>query len=134
MKSVAACLFSPHNEVTISASFMPQDCIFCKIAAGALPSNMVYKDDYVMVIHDIHPKAKVHLLVISKKHISSVSEVNEDHEKLLGHMIHVASKVAKEHGLEGYKLLFNVNREGGQVVFHIHLHVLGGGPIKLHEC
>ncbi len=113
---------------------MKQGCIFCGIIAGAISSSKVYEDDQVVVINDINPKAKVHLLILPKRHIDSVSELRDLDEQLMGHMIFVAKKVADEQNLKGYKLLLNVNKEGGQVVFHIHMHLLGGGPIKLSEC
>lgn len=101
------------------------DCIFCKILNNELPSTKVFEDELCVVIKDIYPQAPIHLLVIPKTHISSISEASEEHQNLLGHLVLTAKKVAQEQGLAGYKLLWNVNKEGGQVVFHIHLHILG---------
>lgn len=110
------------------------NCVFCKIVAGVIPSTKVYEDDLVMAFADINPKARVHLLIIPKKHVASLSETDADDELLLGKLMHTAAKVGKQQGLAGYKLLMNVNKEGGQVVFHVHLHLLGGGPIDLEHC
>jgi len=113
---------------------MKNDCVFCGIVAGAIASSKVYEDDQVIVINDINPKAKVHMLILPKHHISSVSEIEEIDAPLMGHMIMVAKKIADEAGLKGYKLLINVNKEGGQVVFHVHMHLLGGRHIHIAEC
>ena len=110
------------------------DCIFCKIVAGEIPANKVYEDDQVVAFHDIHPKAPVHILIIPKKHIPTLADLAPEDEPLVGHMAKVAKQVAAEQGLKGYKVLFNVNKEGGQVVFHLHMHVLGGGTIDLAHC
>lgn len=111
-----------------------QDCLFCKIINGDIPAQKLYEDEQVIAIKDINPKAKVHFLVMPKQHISSVSEITGNDEQLIGHMINVGKIVAKEQGLKGWKMLFNVEKAGGQVIFHVHLHVLGGGQIKLQEC
>lgn len=108
--------------------------MFCKIVAGAIPSTKVYEDDRVVAFSDINPKARVHILVIPKKHIASLSAAEQDDAPLMGHLLLTAQKVAAAQGLAGYKLLMNVNKEGGQVVFHAHLHLLGGGPIDLEHC
>ena len=101
------------------------DCIFCKIHNGEFPSDKVYEDDQCIVIKDLYPQAPVHLLVIPKKHIATISELEDEDQSLIGHLVLVAKKIAAEQGLPGYKLLWNVNKEGGQMVFHIHLHILG---------
>jgi histidine triad (HIT) family protein len=93
---------------------MKSDCVFCGIVAGTVPSSKVYEDDQVIVINDISPKAKVHQLIIPKRHIDSVANIEDRHEPLMGHMIMVAKTMAEEAGLKGYKLLLNVNKEGGQ--------------------
>jgi histidine triad (HIT) family protein len=104
------------------------DCIFCKIIAGEIPSRKVYEDDDVFVFHDIHPFARVHLLIIPKAHIASLAECGAEHEKILGKMLALAPKLAREQGLDGgFKTLINTGRGGGQEVFHIHIHVFGGG-------
>lgn len=107
------------------------NCIFCKIITGEIPSKKLYEDESVVAFDDINPKAPIHFLVVPKKHIPSVSDINENDEKIVGKLINIGKKVAKEKGLKGWKMLFNVNKEGGQVVFHIHLHVLGGGKMDL---
>lgn len=102
------------------------DCPFCKIATGELPSEVVYEDAEVKVFKDIHPKAPVHLLIIPKVHIQSIAHLEADHNDTISRLIYTAKKVAAEMGLKGYKLVFNVGREGGQMVDHLHLHLLGG--------
>lgn len=105
-----------------------EDCVFCNIVARSVPAKIIYEDDDVIVIPDILPKAPVHMLVITKRHIPTVSAMVESDEILFGKMIFVANKVAKDAKVEetGYRLSFNVGREGGQVVPHVHLHMLGG--------
>lgn len=102
------------------------DCIFCKIAKKEIASEMLYEDDDVYVFNDIHPKAPVHLLIIPKTHIQSVAHLEEGHGALVGKLVLTAKAMALEKGLAGYKLIVNVGREGGQVVDHLHLHLLGG--------
>lgn len=108
------------------------DCIFCKIIAGQIPSNKVYEDEEVLAFHDIHPFARVHFLIIPKAHIASLADCAEEHQAILGKMLLRAPKLAKEQGLEaGFKTLINTGRGGGQEVFHIHVHVFGGGdPVR----
>ena len=107
------------------------DCIFCKIIRGEIPSKKVYEDDDVYAFHDIHPAAPVHLLLIPKLHIDSLATANDEHAVLLGKLLLLAPRLAKQHGLEtGFKTTINTGRDGGQVVFHLHLHVLGGGKIS----
>jgi histidine triad (HIT) family protein len=102
------------------------NCLFCKIANNELKSDTVYEDGSVKVFKDIHPKAPVHLLVIPKEHIQSVIHLEADHTEIIAKLIYAAKDVANTQGLQGYKLVFNVGREGGQVVDHLHLHLLGG--------
>lgn len=102
------------------------NCIFCKIAEGELPSQTVYEDKEVRVFKDVHPKAPVHFLIIPKIHIQSIAHLEENHGDIISKLIYTAKQVAVDHGLEGYKLAFNVGREGGQEVDHLHLHLLGG--------
>ena len=108
------------------------DCIFCKIVAGQIPSSKVYEDDEVLAFHDIHPFARVHFLIIPKAHIASLADCTPGHETLLGRMLLLAPRLAQEQGLgAGFKTLINTGRGGGQEVFHIHVHVFGGGdPVK----
>lgn len=107
--------------------------IFQKIIDREIPSKIEYEDNEVIVIHDIHPAAPVHLLVISKKLIPTIMDTEDEDGALLGKMILTAKMVAKKNGLSGYKLIFNVGKEGGQVVPHIHLHLLGGGKVDLSK-
>ena len=102
------------------------DCIFCKIANGESPAETVAEDADVKVIKDIHPKAPVHLLVIPKRHIESVAHLEADSGDVIAKLIYAAKHIATEQGLRGYKLVFNVGREGGQMIDHLHLHLLGG--------
>ena len=102
------------------------ECIFCKIAAGEAPSETVFEDAWVRVFKNIHPKAPVHLLVIPKAHIESIAHLEADHNDIIAKLIFAAKDAAHELGLTGYKLAFNVGRDGGQVIDHLHLHLLGG--------
>ena len=106
---------------------MSADCIFCKIAAGDIPAKTIFENDEVIVFHDIRPMAKVHFLIVPKAHIETLTDCTDAHQALLGNMMLLAPKLAAEQGLTGYKTLMNVGREGGQEIFHIHLHVFGGG-------
>jgi histidine triad (HIT) family protein len=104
------------------------DCIFCKIAAGQIPCGKVYEDEEVLAFHDIHPFARVHLLIIPKAHIATLADCAHEHEQLLGGIMLLAPRLAKEQGLDtGFKTLINTGRGGGQEVFHLHVHVFGGG-------
>lgn len=102
------------------------DCIFCKIGIGEIDAETEYEDKEIKVFKDLHPKAPVHLLIIPKIHIQSIAHLASDHNDIIAKLIYTAKKIAEEHGLEGYKLVFNVGREGGQVIDHLHLHLLGG--------
>lgn len=106
-------------------------CIFCKIVAGEIPSNKVYEDDACFVIHDIAPKAPVHLLVISKRHVKDLTEAASD-EAMMGAMMAVAATVAKHADIAdtGYRVITNIGKHGGQAVPHLHLHVLGGAQLN----
>lgn len=107
---------------------MSADCIFCKIVAGSIPAKTLYEDDDVIAFHDIRPLARVHFLIVPKAHIETLKACTAEHQALLGKMMLLAAQLAAEQGLVGYKTVMNVGREGGQEVFHIHLHVFGGGP------
>ncbi len=109
------------------------DCIFCKIASGSIPSETVFEDKIIRAFKDINPKAPVHILVIPKEHVESIAHLEDGHAAMVAHMIDTAKNIAKEAGLKGYKLVFNVGREGGQVVDHLHLHLLGGWERKSDE-
>lgn len=103
-------------------------CIFCRIVAGQIPSRKAYEDDDLLAFHDIHPAAPVHLLIIPKLHLPSLLEAaTPEHERLLGRMLMLAPRLAQEHGAaNGFKALFNTGADGGQEVYHLHLHVVGG--------
>ncbi len=107
---------------------MVQDCLFCKIVAGEIPSEQVYADDLVIAFHDISPQAPTHILVIPRKHISDMNEASAEDQVLLGHMMLRAAEIADEAGLaeSGYRLALNTGPDARQSVFHIHLHILGG--------
>jgi len=107
-------------------NFFMGQCLFCKIAKGEIASETVYEDKDVRVFTDLHPKAPVHLLIIPKIHIASIAHLEENHTAIIFHMIFTAKQVAEMQGLKGFKLVFNVGRAGGQVIDHLHLHLLGG--------
>lgn len=102
------------------------DCLFCKIIAGDIPSNKVYEDDLCYAFYDIDPQAPTHFLVIPKAHIRSVSEVNGENQAVVGHIFAVIAKLAKELGLESYRVVSNIGEQAGQSVHHLHFHVLSG--------
>lgn len=102
------------------------ECIFCEVARSRKPERIHYEDDQVMAFDDIHPKAPVHVLVIPKEHIQSIQHLEANHSGVIAKLIYTAKRVAEARGLKGYKLVFNVGREGGQLVDHLHLHMLGG--------
>jgi histidine triad (HIT) family protein len=108
------------------------DCIFCKIISGEIPSKIVYKDKDVVVFPDINPAAPVHLLVVPVKHIASLATMTDADAPLVGKMVAAASKVAREQGLanRGYRLTINSGADAGQVVQHLHIHLLGGRQLK----
>ncbi len=105
-----------------------EDCIFCKILAGEIPSKKVYEDDLVYAFHDIAPAAPVHVLIIPKEHICCMNKVAEEHKELLGHILLTAQKLADELGIKdsGYRIINNCGENAGQTVFHMHFHLLGG--------
>ena len=102
------------------------DCLFCKISAGEIPSNKVYEDDLCYAFYDIAPQAPVHFLVIPKAHIASVSAVTAENSAVVAHIFEVIAKLAKELGLESYRVVSNIGEQAGQSVFHLHFHVLSG--------
>ena len=105
---------------------MSADCIFCKITRGEIPSKKIFEDKDVIVFHDIKPIAPVHFLIVPKLHIESLASAEQSHQPLLGKMLLLAPKLATEQGLKGFRTMINTGREGGQEVFHIHVHVFGG--------
>jgi histidine triad (HIT) family protein len=109
---------------------MSDNCIFCKIVRGEIPCKKVYEDDEVLAFHDIHPVAPVHFMLIPKLHLPSLLEADASHAALLGKMLVLAPKLAKEQGqTNGFRTVINSGKGGGQEVFHLHVHVIGGGNI-----
>ncbi len=104
------------------------NCIFCGIAAGKTDTKFLFENENLVVFKDIRPSAPVHLLVVPKRHIRSINDIKDDDKAIIGEMISVARDMAKKQKISesGYKLLFNVEKGGGQVIFHLHLHILGG--------
>jgi histidine triad (HIT) family protein len=104
------------------------DCLFCKIIARTIPASIVYEDDRVLAFNDINPQAPTHVLVIPKRHIPSLNDVGTEDDQIVGELVRRAAAIAKERGLSdcGFRTVFNTNREAGQTVFHVHLHLLGG--------
>lgn len=108
------------------------DCLFCKIIAGSIPANFVYQDEWVVAFNDIAPQAPHHILIIPRKHISTINDASLDDTLLLGHMMQVGKKIAVDLKIaeDGYRLVMNCNKYGGQVIYHIHLHLLGGHQMQ----
>jgi len=106
---------------------MSADCIFCKIVTGSIPATKVYEDDDVIAFNDIHPIAPVHFMIVPKEHIESLANAEEKHQALLGKILLLAPNLANQQGLKGFRTMINTGREGGQEVFHLHVHVFGGG-------
>jgi len=107
------------------------NCIFCKIAEKNLPSKIVYEDEKSLAFEDINPQAPIHILIIPRKHIPTVLDISEEDRELIGHLVQVANRVARERGIadRGFRLVMNCNSEAGQTVYHLHLHLLGGRPM-----
>jgi histidine triad (HIT) family protein len=111
---------------------MSSDCLFCKIIKREIPGSIVYEDDRVLAFNDINPQAPTHVLVVPKRHIASINDLTDDDDGMIGELARRAAAIAKERGIAdgGYRLVFNTNRDAGQSVFHIHLHVLGGRSMQ----
>jgi histidine triad (HIT) family protein len=107
-------------------------CIFCKIIAGEAPGEVLYRDDRVTAFRDIHPVAPTHVLVVPNRHIASVNELEAEDETLVGHLLTVARQLAEQEGIRetGYRLIVNTGPHGGQVVYHLHLHLIGGQRMR----
>jgi histidine triad (HIT) family protein len=107
------------------------DCLFCKIVARAIPAAIVYEDDHVLAFSDINPQAPTHLLLVPKRHIASLNDLTPADDQVVGELARRAAALAAERGIaaSGYRTVFNTNRDAGQTVFHIHLHLLGGRPM-----
>jgi histidine triad (HIT) family protein len=110
------------------------DCLFCKILADEIPSDRVYEDEQMIVFRDINPKAGVHLLAIPREHIDSLNELDEQHDRLMGHMLRQLPKIAREQGLDdGFRTIINTGEGGGQIIFHLHIHLMGGNNLPGFE-
>ena len=107
-------------------------CLFCQIIEGEIPTNLVYQDDLTIAFDDINPQAPSHILIVPRKHIATLNNLSDSDTLITGHMIKVAQQLAKENHLEkdGYRIVMNCNQHGGQTVFHIHLHLLGGRQLQ----
>ena len=112
---------------------MSADCLFCKIAKKEIPAEIVFEDDLVISFRDINPQAPTHVLTVPKKHITTPNDAETSDQSLLGHMMLTSIKLATELGIDesGYRLIMNCNKEGGQTVFHIHLHLMGGRQLTV---
>jgi histidine triad (HIT) family protein len=105
-------------------------CLFCKIATGEIPGDMIYEDDKMVVFKDLYPKAEVHLLAVPREHIESLNEIKEEHDALIAHMMRQLPRLAREQGLDnGFRTIINTGPGGGQVVFHLHIYLLGGSNL-----
>lgn len=107
---------------------MDADCLFCKIAQGKTDTRFLFENERVVVFKDINPHAPVHLLIVPKKHIRSINDLTDEDRDIMAEVLLTARNMAREQGVDqsGYKLLFNVEKGGGQVIFHVHMHLLGG--------
>jgi histidine triad (HIT) family protein len=107
-----------------------EDCIFCRIADGSIPSERVFEDDLCVAFNDLEPQAPTHILVIPRVHIKSLDKAVDSHRDLLGHLLMTAAGIARERGFaeDGYRVVLNTNADGGQTVFHLHVHLLAGRP------
>ncbi len=119
----AFCLYNGHSD-------MNENCLFCKIAAGEIPSAKVYEDEVCVAFNDISPQAPTHVLIIPREHFASLEEAQTIHQETLGHLLLTAAEIAREKGFadDGYRVVINTNADGGQTVFHLHVHLLGGRP------
>lgn len=111
---------------------MDQNCIFCRIISGESPAGIVHKDDHVIAFHDIHPAAPTHILIVPIEHIQSINHLTEENTQLIGHMFQIAKQLAYDEGIQdaGYRLIINSGPDANQTVFHLHLHLLGGQPMR----
>jgi len=109
-----------------------KNCIFCKIIAGESPSEMLYQDDQVTAFCSNNPMAPTHVLIVPNNHIGSISEIGEEDEKLVGHLFTIANQIAEQAGIHknGYRLIINNGPHGGQVIYHLHLHLIGGRRMR----
>lgn len=106
------------------------DCIFCKIADGRVPSDLLYEDDVCVAFNDLEPQAPTHILIIPRSHVDSLAKTDEGDKETLGHLLLTAAKIARDRGFadNGFRTVINTNADGGQTVFHLHVHLLAGRP------
>ena len=106
------------------------DCIFCKIAGGEIPSEKVFEDDVCVAFNDLSPQAPTHLLIVPREHLDSLDKASNSHKDVLGHLLLTAAEIARDKGFaeDGYRVVINTNADGGQTVFHLHVHLLAGRP------
>ncbi|MGI9055209.1 MAG: histidine triad nucleotide-binding protein [Pyrinomonadaceae bacterium] len=109
---------------------MKEECLFCKIIAGAIPSEKVFEDDVCIAFNDISPQAPTHILIVPREHLASLDKAGKNHKETLGHLLLTAADIARDKGFaeDGYRVVINTNADGGQTVFHLHVHLLGGRP------
>ena len=105
-------------------------CIFCQIASKEKPARLLYEDDDCVVFEDVAPKAPVHVLVVPRKHIATLKDGTQEDETLLGHLLLIAGRAARDKGLSGFRTVINTNAEAGQTIFHLHVHVMGGRAMR----
>ena len=112
------------------------ECVFCRIVAGELPSDTLYQDEQIMAFRDINPLAPTHVLIIPKRHINSLADLSDDETQIIGHMAEVANRLARQEGVakKGYRLVVSSGEDGGQVVPHLHMHLLGGRRLSDRLC
>ena len=108
------------------------DCLFCKIAKHEIPASIVFEDDRILAFNDLNPQAPSHVLVVPKRHIATLNDLTAEDDGLVGELVRRAAAIARERGLSagGFRTVFNTNRDAGQTVFHIHLHLLGGRSLE----
>jgi histidine triad (HIT) family protein len=111
-------------------------CLFCQIANRERPGKIVYEDEQSVAFEDINPKAPVHILIVPRQHLATILDANQTDDRLLGHLLLVANRIARQIGIadRGFRLVINCNSEGGQAVYHLHLHLLGGRPLSWHPA
>jgi histidine triad (HIT) family protein len=121
-----------YSRLALLRHKMNPSCVFCKIASGEAPAEIVYQDEWVTAFRDIHPVAPTHVLIVPNKHIQSVSHAEAEDEQILGHLFTTARKIAEMDGITagGYRTIVNTGAHGGQTVFHLHMHVIGGQRMK----
>ncbi len=129
LKALVIHLFARYSRIVNN---MTDSCIFCKIVSNEARATIVHRDEQVTAFRDIHPVAPTHILIVPNKHIESVNALRNEDEPLVGHLFTVAARLAKEEGIDrnGYRLIANTGIDGGQTVFHLHLHLIGGGRMQ----